>query len=130
MMSIPFRRQTLINCALIGSAAVGLVGFGLPAGAQSVNASALNQPAVAAQSTQSADSIADGKLMKRVKDALHSNPYFYDAHVTVSVENGAVVLRGFVASAWDLQDAIRIAGTAAGGRRVVDNLSIQLGGGR
>jgi osmotically-inducible protein OsmY len=129
-MSIPFRRQTLINCALIGSAAVALVGFSLPAGAQNVDASALNKPVVAAPSTQSANSIADETLMKRVKDALHSNPYFYDAHVTVSVKNGAVVLHGFVGSDWDLQDAIRIARMAAGGRRVVDNLSIQLGGSR
>jgi osmotically-inducible protein OsmY len=129
-MSIPFRRQILINCAIVGSAAVGLVGFGLRAGAQNVNASASNQPAVAAQSTPSADLVADDKLLKRVKDALHSDPYFYDAHVAVSVENGAVVLRGFVSSDWDLRDAIRIASTAAGGRRVVDNLSIKLGGSR
>jgi osmotically-inducible protein OsmY len=129
-MSIPFARQTMIKRALIGSAAIGLLGFGLQAAAQNVDASALNQPAAAARSTQSADAIADAKLMKRVKDALHANPYFYDAHVTVSVEHGVVELRGFVDSAWDLQDAIRIAGTAAGGRRVVDNLSIQLGGSR
>jgi osmotically-inducible protein OsmY len=120
----------LINCALVGSAAVGLAGFGLRAGAQNADASALNQSAVAAQPTQSAVSVADEKLMRRVKDALHSDPYFYDAHVTVSVKNGAVVLHGFVESDWDLRDAIRIASTAAGGRRVVDNLSIKLGGSR
>lgn len=62
--------------------------------------------------------------------ALHSDPYFYDRHVTVSVENGAVVLRGIVASDWDLRDAIRIASKAAGDRRVIDNLAIELGGGR
>jgi osmotically-inducible protein OsmY len=129
-MSTAFRRQILINCAIVGSAAVGLVGFGLRAGAQSVSASASNRPVAAAQSTPSADLVADEKLMKRVKDALHSDPYFYDAHVTVSVENGAVVLRGFVSSDWDLRDAIRIASTAAGGRRVIDNLSIKLGGSR
>ena len=66
--------------------------------------------------------------MKRVKKALHSDPYFYDEHVTVSVENGDVVLHGFVSSEWDLRDAIRIASRAAGDRRVVDNLSIKLGG--
>jgi osmotically-inducible protein OsmY len=69
-------------------------------------------------------------LAKRVKDALHSDPYFDDEHVTVSVENGAVVLRGFVTSDWDLQDAIRIAGRAAGDKQVVDNLSLKLGGSR
>jgi osmotically-inducible protein OsmY len=79
---------------------------------------------------QSADSIADAKLAKRVKDALHSDPYFNDEHVTVSVENGAVVLHGFVSSEWDLHDAIRIASRAAGDKRVVDNLSMKLGGAR
>jgi osmotically-inducible protein OsmY len=39
-------------------------------------------------------------------------------------------LRGFVTSEWDLRDAIRIASKAAGDRRVVDNLSIKLGGSR
>jgi osmotically-inducible protein OsmY len=129
-MSNRSRKLVLINCVFVGSAAVGLAGFGVPAGAQNADASALNQSAPAAQSTQSADTAADEKLVKRVKDALHSNPYFYDAHVTVSTKNGAVVLRGFVSSDWDLREAIRIASTAAGGRRVVDNLSIKLGGSR
>jgi hypothetical protein len=40
--------------------------------------------------------LADVELEKRVKAALHADPYFYDEHVTVSVEQGAVVLRGFV----------------------------------
>jgi len=62
--------------------------------------------------------------------ALHTDPYFYDRHVTVSVENGAVVLRGFVFSDWGLRDAIRIAKRAAGDTPVVDNLWIKLGGGR
>ena len=74
--------------------------------------------------------LSDGELAKRVKAALHADPYFYDKHVTVSVEQGAVVLRGFVYSDWDLQDAIRIASKAAGDRRVVDNLAIKEGGRR
>jgi osmotically-inducible protein OsmY len=73
--------------------------FATQAGAQNVAAPALNQSAsFTASSTQGADSVAEEKLRKRVKDALHSDPYFYDKHVTVSVKNGAVVLRGFVTS--------------------------------
>jgi len=72
----------------------------------------------------------DEDLKQRVTAALHGDPYFYDEHVTVSIENGAVVLRGFVASEWDLRDAIRIAGKAAGDRRVIDDLSITQGGNR
>jgi osmotically-inducible protein OsmY len=63
-----------------------------------------------------------------VQAALHADPYFYDEHVTVSVEHGAVVLRGFVFSDSDLLDAIRIASKAAGDRRVVDNLIIKRNG--
>jgi osmotically-inducible protein OsmY len=72
--------------------------------------------------------LANEELAERVKAALHADPYFYDEHVTVSVEQGAVVLRGFVFSDWDLRDAIRIAKKAAGDRQVIDNLTIKLGG--
>ncbi|MDB6086240.1 MAG: hypothetical protein JWN43_4121 [Gammaproteobacteria bacterium] len=79
---------------------------------------------VSAQDT----SAADEDLRKQVQSALHGDPYFYDQHVTVSIENGNVVLRGFVASEWDLRNAIRIATKSAGGRRVIDNLTIKQGG--
>jgi hypothetical protein len=72
----------------------------------------------------------DEELGQRVKAALHEDPYFYDEHVDVSVENEAVVLRGFVFSDWDLRNAVRIATKAAGGRKVVDNLTIKQGGRR
>jgi osmotically-inducible protein OsmY len=71
----------------------------------------------------------DQQLQDKVEDALRSDPYFYGAHVSVSVENGSVVLQGFVFSDWDLRDAIRIA-TKAAGARVVDNLTIEVGGRR
>jgi osmotically-inducible protein OsmY len=125
------RRLIWINFAFLGSTALGSTGFAARAGAQNVDAPPVNQSAsLTDRSTQSAGSIVDEKLMKRVKDALHSDPYFYDEHVTVSVENGDVVLHGFVSSEWDLRDAIRIASKAAGDRRVVDDLSIKLGGSR
>lgn len=120
-MKVSYRKLLLINCALLGLA--------VRAGAQDVDAAPSTQAvSVTAPPTQSADSIADEKLAKRVKDALHSDRYVNDEHVTVSVENGAVVLRGFVTGEWDLRDAIRIASRAAGDKRVVDNLSLKLGG--
>jgi osmotically-inducible protein OsmY len=130
-MKISYKKLILVNCAFLGSIAFGSVVFATQAGAQNAGAPALNQSAfVTAPSTQSADSAAQEELENRVKDALHSDPYFYDRHVAVSVENGAVVLRGFVSSEWDLRDAIRIATKAAGDARVVDNLTIKLGGSR
>jgi osmotically-inducible protein OsmY len=73
---------------------------------------------------------ADQRLKDTVDAALSSDPYFYGAHVITSVENGNVVLRGFVFSDWDLRDAIRIATRAAGGKRVIDDLTIEVGGRR
>jgi osmotically-inducible protein OsmY len=72
----------------------------------------------------------EAQLAQTVQAALHADPYVYDAHVTVSVKNGSVVLTGFVTSDWDLRNAIRIATKAAGNIRVIDNLSIKEGGQR
>lgn len=108
-MKISRSKTVLVNLAVMGAAALGSAAFAAKVGVQT-------------------DAPED--LAQRVKDALRSDPYFYDAHVTVSVDHGAVVLDGFVSSEWDLRDAIRIASNAAGDRRVVDNLSITLGGNR
>jgi osmotically-inducible protein OsmY len=130
-MNIPCRELILICYGFFAATAFGVAGLASQAGAQGVAAPALNQSAaVKISSTHGADRMSDEKLRKRVKDALHSDPYFYDEHVTVSVENGDVVLRGIVSSEWDLRDAVRIASKAAAHRRVIDNLSIEQGGNR
>lgn len=80
------------------------------------------QPADTAAATRIA--YDDQQLADQVRTALHADPYLYDKHIEVSIEKGNVVLRGFVANDWDLRMAKKIAGQAAGGRRVIDNLSI------
>jgi osmotically-inducible protein OsmY len=75
-------------------------------------------------------SSADAEVRDRVQLALHDDPYFYDAHVQVSVDEGVVHLYGLVFSDWDLRDALRIAGKAAGDRRVINNLTLIQGGRR
>ena len=77
-----------------------------------------------------ATAAADLQVKSDVENAFSADPYFYAAHVNVSMENGNVVLHGFVFSDWDLRDAIRIANKAAAGRRVVDDLAIEVGGRR
>jgi hypothetical protein len=130
-MNIPRKKRILILCAYLGPAVCGLTGFAAPAGAQNaVLTPASRSDSVAVAATPGAVVLTNDELTERVQDALHADPYFYDGHVTVSVEQGAVVLSGFVFSGWDLQEAIRIAGKAAGNRRVIDNLSIQQGGRR
>jgi osmotically-inducible protein OsmY len=130
-MDVSSKRRTLIICVYLGAAVSGLGGFATRARAQtavSPPVSAAASAAVSAISDTSAS--ADRELATHVRAALHADPYFYDEHVSVSVEGGAVVLHGFVFSDWDLRDAIRIARAAAGDRPVIDNLSIQEGGRR
>ena len=130
-MNISCTKRILIICAYLGPAVCGLGGFATPVSAQNaVSPPESRSDSVAVSAMPGVDVLTDEELMKRVKAALHADPYFYDEHVTVSVEQGVVVLRGFVFSDWDLRDAIRIAGKAAGDRRVVDNLSIKQGGRR
>lgn len=108
-MNRPFKLHAAIICACLG---VVLCGAAATANAAKVY------------------SIADADLRDSVQFALHSDPYFYDGHVQVTVEHGVVHLRGIVFSDWDLRDAMRIASKAAGDRTVVDNLSIVEGGRR
>jgi hypothetical protein len=86
-------------------------------------ACASNTPVPATRvATQS--SYADVQLADRVQAALHADPFFYDRHVTVSIEQGKVVLRGFVSDGGAMIRAKRIAAKAAGGTPVVNDLSI------
>jgi BON domain len=117
------KRRIWVMGAYLGPLVLGFGGFATRVDAQNAAAPV---PTAAAQA---ADSPSD-ELRKRVTAALHADPYFYDAHVSVSVEKGAVVLRGFVFSDWDLREALRLARTAAGDNTVVDDLSIKEGGRR
>jgi osmotically-inducible protein OsmY len=93
-------------------------------------AAAVKITALAATLLLSHASAAEEEVAARVQAALRADPYFLDSHVQVSLEHGAVVLRGLVYSDWDLRDALRIASRAAGGRQVVDCLTLIVGGRR
>ena len=128
-MNISCKNRDSFVHAFLGALVCGLIGFAVPASAQNAPAPAASRAvSIAASTTQDAGWVADEKLRKQVKAALHADPYFYDKHVTVSIENGVVVLRGFVFSGWDLRHALSIARKAAGDKTVVDNLSIKEGG--
>jgi osmotically-inducible protein OsmY len=130
-MSISSKKRNLIIWACLAPLVCGLSCFASRVEAQNAAAPAISRSvSIAASTAQAADWAADEQLRTRVKAALHADPYFYDEHVTVSVEKGVVVLRGFVFSDWDLRDALHIARQAAGDRPVIDNLSIKEGGRR
>jgi osmotically-inducible protein OsmY len=90
--------------------------------------SALLYGAAAVALSQSPNAVADEQLQERVEAALHADRYFLDRHVDVSVKDGVVVLRGWVFSAWDMRDALRIARKAAGDNLVVNSLTLVQGG--
>jgi osmotically-inducible protein OsmY len=130
-MSIASKKRNLIIWTCLAPLVCGLGCFASRVVAQNAAAPAISRAvSIAASTAHAADWAADEQLRTRVKAALHADPYFYDEHVTVSVEKGVVVLRGFVFSDWDLRDALRIAKQAAGDRPVIDNLSIKVGGRR
>ncbi len=119
------------NCRVPLAALCAVVGM---TGAQRESHAADNTgcpPSEPASVTNRAANVATDEAMRvRVQAALHSDRYFYDKHVTVSAEHGAVYLRGFVFSEWDLRQAVRIATDAACQWTVVDELFIELGGNR
>ncbi|MDB6083897.1 MAG: hypothetical protein JWN43_1778 [Gammaproteobacteria bacterium] len=122
-------KNRLLAVVYLGPVVCGLSGLAMPAGAQNAAAPGVNpRDSIVATAARSAQPLTDEELSKRVQTALHSDPYFYDEHVRVSAKNGVVALRGFVFSDWDLRDALRIAGRAAPQNRVVDDLSIEVGG--
>jgi osmotically-inducible protein OsmY len=127
-MNISSNKRSVAVSAYLGAAVYGLIIVAAPVGAQNATAPAMSQSDSIVSATQDRGSVTDEELRKRVQVALHSDPYFYDEHVSVSVENHVVMLRGFVFSDWDLRNAIRIASKAADGRRVVENLSLKMDG--
>ena len=121
-----YRSMTkLLAASLVASLALSAFGAGV-AHADAAQESLLTTMVIPAIQEQAR--AADQQLQTKVENALVSDPYFYSAHVTVSVKNGTVILEGFVFSDWDLRDAIRIATKASGGGHVVDNLTIEVGG--
>jgi hypothetical protein len=70
----------------------------------------------------------DAEVKQQVETAMRSDPYFYDEHVTVTVKDGVVTLRGIVFDPWDLRTARRIAKRIPGVKRVINDLELELGG--
>jgi osmotically-inducible protein OsmY len=77
----------------------------------------------------SLDAASNETLATQIRAALRADRYLDDDHIYVSIENGVVTLGGLVFDDWDLRSAMRIARKAAGDRLVIDNLSIEQGGG-
>lgn len=102
--------------------AAGVAAFILALGLPPVPAYA-QDPSASGSQTMPAGT--DSGIAARVKTALNSDANFDDKHVDVSIEHGDIVLKGFVQSNRDLLHATEIATKAAGGRKVVNDLTIK-----
>jgi len=125
-MNILGKKRCWIVCTYAVTLLCGIGGFASRTYAQNAATPVVGRSvSIAASTMHGADWVADEALRKRVKAALHADPHFSDKHVRVSVENGIVVLRGFVLNDRDFREAPRIARKAAGDRSVIDSLSIE-----
>jgi osmotically-inducible protein OsmY len=113
--------------ALLAGMVGGLICLATLAGAQTAPNTGRLEPIVVTAKRRS-DGVADEKMKKQVEEALHSDPFFYDEHVTVTIENGVATLRGMVFDDWDMRQAIRISRRIAGVKRVINDLDIESGG--
>jgi hypothetical protein len=68
--------------------------------------------------------VPDEELKRQVTTALHDDPFFYDEHVTVTVQNGVVHLEGFVLDVRDIRDVLRIIRRKFPGKRVINQLEV------
>ncbi len=104
-----------------------MAGLGIAAwvcGLSAPGAGSYAQNAPAPAVIRQAPAGADAQLAARVKAALHADPNFYDIHVEVTVEDGAVVLHGLVQNNRELLEALHTATEAAQGRKVINHLEI------
>lgn len=94
----------------------------IPVGADEVRAPPMDVPGSIVVTAKKP--AADEEVKNSVETALHSDRYFYDGQVTVTVKDGVVHLRGMVFDDWDLRVARRISKKIAGAKRVVNELEI------
>jgi osmotically-inducible protein OsmY len=123
-MKISCKTRNWVIGACIVPLASGVGAFASPVEAQTTTSNTVSRSSTIAAPT-SPDADSNETLARQVRAALRADRYLDDEHIDVSVENGVVTLRGLVFDDRDLRSAMRIARKAAGGRLVIDNLSIE-----
>jgi hypothetical protein len=115
--------------ALLGSVVAGSLCWATSAGAQNARPADVDHlESIVVTAKRRSDPAADEKMKIQVEQAMHSDRFFYDDHVTVTVENGVATLRGMVFDDWDMRQAMRICRRIAGVKRVINDLEIESGG--
>lgn len=120
----PAKRTSLVRTTLAAMLA-GLACWASAASAGNPAAPAMGQlDQIVVTARKRPTPVPDEALTKSVAAALHSDAYFNDEHVTVTIKNGVVTLQGIVFDEWDVRIAIRDAKRIAGVRRVVTDFYI------
>jgi len=97
----------------------------VPAAAQNAAAPSMDRlEPIVVTARKRPDPAADEKTRRQVEQALHSDRFFYDEHVTVTIKNGVVTLQGIVFDDWDVRTAMRIARKTPGVKRVVTDFYV------
>jgi hypothetical protein len=110
--------------ALRGALVGGLICMATSAGAQTARVPDAGLEPIVVTAKRRTDPVADEKMKIQVEEALHSDRFFYDEHVNVTVENGVATLRGMVFDDWDMRQAMRISRRIAGVKRVINDLEM------
>jgi osmotically-inducible protein OsmY len=70
---------------------------------------------------------SDAALVARVEQAMHSDPYVFVDHVSVSAQRGVVRVEGIVQDPADMLQLLRLARRIAGKRRVINEIEVVSG---
>ena len=68
---------------------------------------------------------SDAAIAARVTTALEHDPYIFAEHLSVTVQNGVITIRGLVTDLNDLLAILKLARHAAGKARVVNEIDFQ-----
>ena len=121
------KRGSVVKAIVASLFASGGCGI-LAARAEDVPAADSRLDAITVTATRQAEHAADEQVERQVKAALQADPFFYDAHVTMTINHGVLTLHGIVFDDWDLRNVMRIARRVPGVKRVINDLELALGG--
>ena len=102
--------------------------WGVQAGAQQTDVPAKLLEPITVTAKKQAVPKTDEEVTKQVEAALRADRYVFDQHVTITTKDGVVTLSGFVLDVWDVYSLKRIVRKMAGVKKVVDQLTLELGG--
>ena len=117
--------ETTRRCRVYRALCASLFCVAAPGAAQMAAAPSLDRlEPIVVTARKRADPAAEEKTRRQVEEALHSDAFFYDEHVTVTIKSGVVTLRGIVFDDWDVRTAMRIAKKIPGVKRVVTDFYV------